>query len=171
MRRCLHQVSRGDDGVASASALALVGEGDHARRRQGEYVVHQRRTRARATVSCPPLPVVSGLHRNKSIESRPGLEFAAIRRKCFWPESPSENPSIPRILGPEKHHVAFEFAEGRSTEFVGGRRTFVEPSNIADGGYTRGEPVVDEVQMFKVSVQQLHFGCKACLSNLVRMVQ
>ncbi|XP_048534571.1 uncharacterized protein LOC125513486 [Triticum urartu] len=101
--------SRGDNGVDWASALALLVKREHARRRK-----------------------------DKSIESRPGLEFAAIRRKCSWPESPSEKTSNPRILGLEKHHVAFEFAGGRSTEFTRGRRTFVEPTNIANGGYTRG---------------------------------
>ncbi|KAM3190393.1 hypothetical protein ACQJBY_068507 [Aegilops geniculata] len=75
--------------------------------------------------------------------ARPRLNFAAIRRKGPWPESPSgcvlgpENPSNPGVLGPEKHHVAFKFAGGRSAEFAGGRRTSVEPSNIANGGYTR----------------------------------
>ncbi|EMS65462.1 hypothetical protein TRIUR3_26679 [Triticum urartu] len=82
--------SRGDGEVAWASAVVLLVEGEHARRRQ-----------------------------DKLIESRPGLEFSAIRRKCSWPESPSANPSNPGILGPEKHHVAFEFAEGRRTEFAG----------------------------------------------------
>ncbi|KAE8769435.1 aspartic proteinase-like [Hordeum vulgare] len=68
--------------------------------------------------------------------ARPGLDFAEDPRLA----SPSgcvvgpENPSNPGVVGPEKHHVGFKFAGGRSFEFAGGRRTYVELSN--NDGYT-----------------------------------
>ncbi|XP_048571576.1 uncharacterized protein LOC125552138 isoform X1 [Triticum urartu] len=109
--------SRGDGEVAWASAVVLLVEGEHARRRQGEYAVHESRPRGLCELFATASRLRPAPH--KLIESRPGLEFSAIRRKCSWPESPSANPSNPGILGPEKHHVAFEFAEGRRTEFAG----------------------------------------------------
>lgn len=56
---------------------------------------------------------------------------------CYKKGGSSARISIRSILD-EASNVATEFAAGRSAEFAGGRRTAVEPSNVACVGYSRG---------------------------------